>query len=205
MSAITVGTAIRPVTAVDLGTLSHVLARAFANDSIMRYVLPDDRVRAERLPEVYRLYLEVFMRLGVCHTNADRDCAALWLPPGTHPLSMLQRLRLLPGMAGALGLTSLLRAQRVLGHLDGIHPKGDDCWYLGVLGVSPDRQGRGLGGRLIEPVLQACDEARLGCWLETGMESNVAYYAARGFRTRSVSRIRDGPQVWGMWRDARPA
>jgi GNAT superfamily N-acetyltransferase len=180
------------------------LARAFFDDAIARHVLPDDALRARRLPAVYRLHFGVCMRLGTCHTNEGRDGAALWLGPGAYPLSLYQYLRVMPGMTRALGFRNVPRALRVLDHLDRMHPSGRTFWYLAVLGVAPRRQGEGIGRALIQPILRVCDRAGIGAWLETGTERNLSFYAGCGFRVLRESRIPNGPLVWGLWRDPAP-
>jgi hypothetical protein len=72
---------LRKVSADDIPKLCEVLARAFANDSIARYVLPDDDSRERRLRRLYRVYFSVFLRHGSCYTDAGLKGAALWLPP----------------------------------------------------------------------------------------------------------------------------
>jgi ribosomal protein S18 acetylase RimI-like enzyme len=54
-------------------------------------------------------------------------------------------------------------------------------WYLMALGVEPARQGQGIGGRLIRPVLAQADRAGVLCYLETETERNVAFYQKHGF------------------------
>ena len=87
-----------------------MLARAFEQDPIARYVFPDDAVRIHRLVPVYRLYLRVFARRGRVFSNEARSAAALWLPPGQYPLTWAQHLRLLPRMVWATGATGFVAA-----------------------------------------------------------------------------------------------
>jgi GNAT superfamily N-acetyltransferase len=187
----------------DREILAGMLARAFARDPLALHVFPEDHVRHRRLVAVYRLYLRVFARSGVIVTDRDRSAVALWLPPGRYPLSLAEHLRLLPRMAMATGLTALPSALHVLGHLEQMHPAGRTFWYLGVLGVEPDKQRTGLGGTLLKTGLRACDEQGTGAYLETAEPSNLPFYSAYGFEVLGASELRNGPRVWSMWRDAR--
>ena len=56
----------------------------------------------------------------------------------------------------------------------GHHPKGPEHWYLQYLGVEPRRQGKGLGGALLAPVLERCDGEGVPAHLETSTERNRA-------------------------------
>ncbi len=181
--------------------LSKVLARAFHNDRIAEHVLPDKAFRQQGLERVYQLYFKVFLPNGACYTTAELDGAALWMPPGKYPLSAMEHIRLLPGMLHALGIRRLPRALNVLDHLERMLPVNQKYWYLGVLGVEPDRQRHGIGSRLMQPALAACDEHHLGAYLETGTESNLRFYAVHGFQVMHEFRLPNGPKVWGLWRE----
>ncbi|MEW9585240.1 GNAT family N-acetyltransferase [Paraburkholderia sp. DGU8] len=187
----------------DRKMLAHMLARAFVSDPVAAYVFPDDQSRQRRLVAVYRLYLRVFSESGVVHTSGDRNAAALWLPPGRYPLSLAEHLRLLPGTTMATGLAALPVALYVLNHLAQMHPAGQRFWYLGVLGVEPSAQRSGLGSALLKTGLRMCDEQGLGAYLETAESANVPFYSAHGFDVQTVSGLRNGPRVCGMWRPPR--
>jgi GNAT superfamily N-acetyltransferase len=191
---------LRKVSADDIPKLCEVLARAFANDSIARYVLPDDDSRERRLRRLYRVYFSVFLRHGSCYTDAGLKGAALWLPPGRYPLSLAQHMRVLPALAFAVAM-DISRALRVLNHLDETCPRQGMFWYLGVLGVEPIRQRHGLGSNLIRPILSCCDDQGLGAYLETGTESNLPFYSKHGFTVMRESRIKNGPRLWHLWRE----
>lgn len=193
---------VRKAEGTDVRYLCSVLARAFETDPLARHVLPDAAFRRHNLERIYSLYFNVFLPQGACYTNTGREGAALWMPPGKYPLSLFAHMRLLPGMARVLGLRRLPNAWRVLSHLDSMHPVQRKYWYLGVLGVEPARQRRGIGGTLMQPVLKLCDADQVGAYLETAEESNLLFYAAHGFRVMRESRIPDGPHVWHLWREA---
>jgi GNAT superfamily N-acetyltransferase len=90
---------------------------------------------------------------------------------------------------------------RYLTASDKVHPK-DLHWYLSVLGVDPRRQGEGLGGRLLDHVLDRLDHEGIPAYLETDKERNLAWYARRRFELReTLHPVRGGPPVWTMWRD----
>jgi ribosomal protein S18 acetylase RimI-like enzyme len=80
------------------------------------------------------------------------------------------------------------------------HPK-QAHYYLSVLGVDPPAQGRGLGSKLLVPMLRRCDEEAVGAYLETGTERNVRFYSRHGFRVTGKVDLPKGPPMWLMWRD----
>ncbi|MGI8551207.1 MAG: GNAT family N-acetyltransferase [Dehalococcoidia bacterium] len=77
------------------------------------------------------------------------------------------------------------------------------CWYLNILGVDPIRQGTGIGGRLVKPILQRGDAQEMPCYLETFKERNLRFYQKHGFRVLAEAVLpEDGPRFWTMLRQA---
>ncbi|MCB0044573.1 MAG: GNAT family N-acetyltransferase [Caldilineaceae bacterium] len=69
-----------------------------------------------------------------------------------------------------------------------------------ALGASPARQGQGIGGALMQPLLLQAGQEQTPCYLETFAERNLAFYVQQGFEVTDKSRVKDGPVFWGMVR-----
>ncbi len=54
-------------------------------------------------------------------------------------------------------------------------------WYLSILGISPNLQGKGLGLDLVLPVLKKTDEIGVATYLETFTPKNFGFYKRLGF------------------------
>ena len=111
---------------------------------------------------------------------------------------------MLPGLIrNARG--ELPRMLRFFNIADKKHPH-EPHWYLNVLGIHPDLQGRGFGSHLMQPVLRRCDEQGLPAYLETDTERNVALYKRHGFEvTERFDLPGGGPPIWLMWREPQAA
>ena len=57
------------------------------------------------------------------------------------------------------------------------------------------------GGSLMTPVLERCDRAGLGAYLESSKPENLPYYERFGFRVTGQFDMPKGPPMWPMWRD----
>jgi GNAT superfamily N-acetyltransferase len=163
---------------------ADVLARAFFNDPLMLYYLPDPARRTRALPYMMRVTLRYSLFYGQVFTTPGLDGMACWLPPGDQ-MSMVGLLRASLGVIPPdLGWEALRRLNQVEPAIDRIHhvcvPRPH--WYLMLLGVEPARQGQGLGGALIAPVLANAHAAGLPCYLETMTELDVAFYRKHGFK-----------------------
>ena len=64
-------------------------------------------------------------------------------------------------------------------------------YYLGVIGVDPAHQGRGLGKALLEAFCarSAADARSCGVYLETASAPSLAFYVANGFEVRGEGRL----------------
>ena len=107
---------------------------------------------------------------------------AVWLPPGEFPWTMRRKIRAGP----ALGRVLLADPRafptfvRYGANAERAHPP-EPHWYLVVLSVRPESRRRGVGSRLLEPVLQEVDRSGGACHLETSDPANVAFYERFGF------------------------
>jgi GNAT superfamily N-acetyltransferase len=96
------------------------------------------------------------------------------------------------------------RFGQALGHLDLLHRAAvpPEHWYLMLLGVDPPRQGQGVGGALIAPVLAKADAANLPCYLETTKTRNVPFYRKHDFEVVVEDDLPGGGfHFWTMRRD----
>jgi ribosomal protein S18 acetylase RimI-like enzyme len=197
---------LRPNEAAAAGAL---LAASHHEYPGFRYLFPDPAVRRRVLQPFMTGAARDAARLGQSQLARDEDGVlgvALWMPPGTFPLSAWRKARMTP---------SLLRAAAAAGRafpafvrsgaaLEKAHIPGP-AWYLQALGVHPRAQRRGVGHRLMARVLELADAEQLPCHLHTSDPANVAFYQRFGFEV-SQPEIRvtpHGPPYLGMSRPAR--
>jgi hypothetical protein len=125
----------------DLQRTAACLARAFHDDPLQTYVLPDPEERAERSPGHFAPILEYGLRFGTVLTTAEEPRgASVWLPPGqavvTDERAVEAGLDQLPDVLGAAAADRFLS---VLLAIDPYHQTDvpADHWYVFVLGVDP--------------------------------------------------------------------
>jgi GNAT superfamily N-acetyltransferase len=193
----------RKATADDVPRLAEALARAFYDDPVFNWLIPDASERLRRSERGFGLYLRrVYLPHDACYTTDDVVGGALWLPPEKWHLGPVAQLRLLPGMLAAMGgrFPQLMRA---ISTLESNHPK-EPHYYLPFVGVRPESQGRGIGTALMRPILDRCDEEGIGAYLEATAPRNRACYLRQGFEvTEEFHFPKGGPPSWRMWREPR--
>jgi ribosomal protein S18 acetylase RimI-like enzyme len=184
-----------------------MIGKAFHNDPLSIYIYPNEAERARRLPLMFSVALRYTLRYGEITTTPEGTGAACWLPPECTTVTIRQLLRV-----GALatpfqvGLSALLRMNGAEDYTRNMHKRclAEPHWYLWVLGVDPEHQGKGIGGALLRAGLERADASSLPCYLETMNPNNVPLYQKFGFTIAEEGDI-PGSNVhtWGMVRPAR--
>jgi len=186
---------------------SRVLASALLADPLYSDLFPDVGRRERALQSMFSGLLTYALRYGVSHTTSDVAGVAIWLGPGNARLTLWRTLR--TGMALPRALMNFGRPARemFLREMNRLEAEHRDRmpgphWYLWALGVHPERQRRGIGGRLLQPVLALADREGMPCYLEASTERSAAFYQKSGFETRATHSVLDGRvPVWLMTRE----
>jgi len=162
------------------------VTRAFLDDPMWSCVLPDREARGTLLRPMWDALIGFSRVYGQALTTPEGEGAACWIAPAHTKTTLWKLLR--TGMALPRSMMRLPKDDRerffaMMKFIDGHHKElmPGPHWYLWVLGVAPEAQGRGIGGRLLEPVLARAASEGVPCYLETQTEENVAFYRKRGF------------------------
>ncbi|MFG2989686.1 GNAT family N-acetyltransferase [Streptomyces sp. NPDC048257] len=187
------------------GAVAALLARAFADDPVMAWMVPaDDRER--RIARYFRLaQRQQRPRAGAVRVAATSEgrllAAALWSGPGRWKTSAVQELAALPRYAGVFGLRGMPRAGELQNAMHEAHPETPH-WYLPSVGTDQGLQGMGVGSALLRQQLADCDRFGQPAYLESSNITNVPFYEGLGFRvTGEIRTPEGGPTLWPMWRD----
>lgn len=176
---------VRRVTPGDAWQAADVLAKSYADDPAFRHCLPNDRQRRRVLRVALSVAAQDMARRGEGYLARVRGMvvgAALWWTPESSPRRSWDRARVAAGLlpaiwAGRRRCVDLIRIETVLEEA----ARAEDGWWLGAVGVDPRQQGRGIGSRLLAPVLEAADARGLTCGLQTAIPANAAFFGRFGF------------------------
>jgi len=186
----------------DAPVLDQVLSDSFFDEPINVYFFPDAdrRDAATRLGMGYVLR-EMYIPKDGAWTTGDLDGVAMWNKPGDPKPSAFQQLKGLPTMARAFR-GRLPRALAAFGGAEKLRP-AEPHWHLDIVGVSPDRQGLGIGSALVRSGLAEADSAGVPAFLVTSDAPNVPFYEHFGFAVTEEFDI--GPvHGWAMLRQPQP-
>ena len=177
-----------------------MLARAFHDDPVFSWLIPDDHARAVRLPRLFGLFFSGDGPAGMRLATGGAEAATLWRAPGQAASGRGETLRAAWPLVRIFG-RHLPRAFAVSEAIEAHLPAGP-FWYLHIAGCDPAHQGRGLGGAAVRVGLERA-AGRLPAYLETAKERNLPFYQRLGFAvTREWSVPGGGPRFWSMLRPA---
>jgi ribosomal protein S18 acetylase RimI-like enzyme len=203
---------VRPLTAALVAETARMLGRAFEVDPAYRYLIADARRREKGLTDFFARNLRVHLPhrcTFVALDDGDRVAATVTVrpPEGIHisSLTMLRRGLLPFALAhGRQPVKRLFWLKKTYEALEAEAANGRPHGYVHMMAVSPERQGRGLGGWLLREVLlmRGQQDGSVPIVLTTHLERNVVFYRRAGFRVLS-ERVLEPPggtpyPVWSM-------
>ncbi len=108
---------------------------------------------------------------------------SVWSKPLSDKAAATKRDHKYKFLSQYMGERSLATYKEIVGFMAAqASPLVDDsAWYLSIVGVLPEFQGRGLGVGLLASVLAEADEQGLPTYLETFTPRNESFYERLGY------------------------
>ena len=160
------------------------IRKALANDAFYRTM----RASAGDSPALLNAYLDYSMQealpYGALVTSEEANQgAAIWSLPTDAQQGKLKSQAKKDFLLNYMGENSLITYLAISDFMDqqSADVVGEDDWYLSILGINPNMQGRGLGKKLLAPTLELADQQDTSCYLETFTPLNMSFYARLGF------------------------
>ena len=191
-----------------LKSASRMLARAFQDDPITAYAHADDKDVNTRLPHVYEFLLRYYLSYAQVYATSDQlEGVAVWLRYERIKMSFWHLL-----LSGAIwpslriGKKAGRRMQPLIDYIRNKHRELAPFphWYLMIIGVDPEFQGKGYASRLLRGMLSRIDEEGLPCYLETEKEKNVSLYQHFDFKVVEEYIVPETTvKLWAMLRESK--
>ncbi len=164
--------------------VSLMLSRAFKDD--WKDVFPDPEERRVKTPYVNELYLLCnYSESRAFVTSPQLEGIAVWMHSDKWKKITFWRIltsaAIWPAMK--IGIKALRKMQSLDKYVERKHEElaPNKHWYLAVLAVDPQHQGKGYASKLLNGMLSYIDEEGLHCYLETEGKKNVSMYQHFGF------------------------
>lgn len=190
---------VRKATAREVAGLAVVAAKAFFEDPVFTWWIPDADRRRATLPPFFELFLEAFLVHGEVHLDGDAAGVVAWGPPA-NPMGIEDQEEFGRRIEELVADVDLPRLYEIVTAQEEHHPS-EPHYYLQWAAVVPDRQGEGIGSALLGPVLQRCDRDGIPAYTEATNLRNRRLYERHGFTFVGEIAPAGGPALYRMWRD----
>lgn len=195
------GEGIRRAGEADRDLVVRLLDEAFMDDPVSGWVFPGEQRRRERHSGLMAVFADATFADGFVDLTEDGSAVALWVDMPADPADEGEED--VPAQVRATVDPDNVRVEQIAQWTAQAHPVGRAHAYLWMIGVTPERQGQGLGTALMAPVLERCDREGLPAYLEASNARSRALYERLGFVfTGKAIELPDGPTIWPMWREA---
>lgn len=187
-----------------LKQVTRVLARAFQKGPIYVQFLPDEKQRRKKLPVLFGTLIKYTFKYGeVTATSKNLEGVMCCLPSESGDMTLWRMFRCGGWRIPLKGLKFMRRLNEVNDILNKLHEKHAPFPHTHLLhiGVEPDLQRRGYGGKLLRHLIAELDAHRRPCYLETAKPENVPLYEHFGFETLEKQEFPERDfMVWAMLR-----
>lgn len=182
--------------------LGDITADAFRDDPFNRWLFGN----IAGVEHLFRLQAQrIYAPRGFCYTLGDEGACMWMMPGGNGSFSLADYLAFTIPTLFKSGPGAVVRGVKTGQAMDKVHPAFAHA-YLFSVGVRPRAQGKGLGRRLIQPVLDACDRKGVRAYLENSNPANTGFYASLGFvPCGEIRPTENAPPLLPMVREPRSA
>jgi GNAT superfamily N-acetyltransferase len=162
-----------------------MLSRAFKDE--LKDIFPDQEERRVKEPYVNEFLVRrdySYSRSFI--TSPNLEGIAIWMHSDRRKKRPFWRIITSGAIWQAIriGIRPLMKMQNYDRYIEKKHSElvPYKHWYLAVLAVDPQHQGKGYAGKLLNEMLSYIDQDGLPCYVETEGEKNVSMYKHFGFK-----------------------
>ena len=180
------------LTKKDIEIFSNNLAVSFKGYPLFEY-FSDYKYDVAKMKTFWKVSLKTMSeRTFFISDSEDANSLAIFSPYENGKLSFWKYIK-----AGALGMVAKLGLKMTKKMTDfekfALDVKNkyskSGCWYLYVFVTMPEFRGKGLGSKIMRPMLEHLDEKNQDCYLETLTPGNVEIYKKYGFELKEEVKV----------------
>jgi ribosomal protein S18 acetylase RimI-like enzyme len=190
---------------IPLKKAAEMISRAFHDDPLYAYIIPDESDKEKYFPYIFKAYIWYCLQYGeVYASSSNLEGIALWVPSEFAYITPERSKECGDDVFFYRLGKKYLERLSITSHANDVHEQliKEPHTYLLTIAVDPKFQRKGIGRKLLLPMMEYLDENKLKCYLDTNKEPNVLYYQKFGFRVLKEFEIeKTGILNWSMFRD----
>jgi GNAT superfamily N-acetyltransferase len=166
----------------DKHIIIEILYAAFIIETFpnsINFVVKQDKKRAKRLYRLMEYQCKMALRFGEIFLSDDQEGCVLFLDSEkkkTTLWTIFLDIKLAIQCTGLRNAVNVIKREKILKRR---HPK-TPFLHLWIMGINPESQGKGIGTKLLNEVLQYYGDTK-PIYLETTTENNRNFYKKLGF------------------------
>lgn len=162
----------------DKKLIVDILTASFDKNKSVNYVAKQDKKREKRIKALMDYSFEQCWNYGDVFLSEDRKGTLLTLSSEKKKLSFNSILLDLKLVFKTIGIRRVAKVLKRESLIKAYHPNSFIyLWYIGVL---PEYQGKGIGGKMLNDLLQIAKNNPI--YLETSTLENLPFYKRYGFK-----------------------
>lgn len=196
----------REITTEEVDAAAALIARAYIDDPLCAFTLPNRRTREKTLFKLFRALGELSAKNRRLYGVGDPLLGiAIWKRPDEEDLSVpISSLGKFLPLLFTYYPIGLYRARGIVNQTEALHARHapGPHFYLDNLAVHPSAQGKGLASRLVRPFLEQAEAQNVPVYTDTVTRSNVAIYEHFGFTCVEEAAVPGtGVTIWALLRE----
>lgn len=163
----------------DKHLIVSILTEAFQHDPCLNWLV-ENVSNKNKLKVIVDYVVDETLCTGHIYFTKDKNAVVLWKNENQEKFSF-QFIKRNLSFLFQMGIKCVIKNLK-MGNLSHTHfPKNSRYYYLYMIGVLSEAQGKGLASKLINPILQECKLKNVPVFLETANPINVDIYKKKGF------------------------
>ncbi len=192
------------LTNIPLNKAAEIISRAFHDDPLYEYIIPDEFERKKYFPYLFKAYIWYCLHFGKVYASSPNlEGIALWVPSKFAYITPERSKECGDEVFFYMLGKKYLERLSITSHANDIHEQlvKEPHTYLLTIAIDPKFQRKGFGRKLLFPMMEYLDQNNLKCYLDTNKESNVLYYQKFEFNVLKEFEIENtGIMNWSMLR-----
>lgn len=164
-----------------------ILYECFEKNKSVNWIVKQDSKKKERIRDLMDYFFEACIEIGEIYLTENLTGVIIF-SNSDDKLPILEEayltVRLILKVTGIVGIGKALQREK---YINRFHPQDEEFIYIWFLGLKKTEQGRGVGSKMVQEVINRSNNEQLPIYLETSTEENLKFYKKHGFEVYHVS------------------